>query len=78
VVDDLVVDHCGKGDTAIVVSHDISRLARICDRFILMQEGRVRLMGTPAEVLTEEHLSEAFGAIVAVTGEGDSLTVHIP
>jgi iron complex transport system ATP-binding protein len=78
VVDDLVVEHCGRGDTAIVVSHDISRLARICDQFILMREGRVHLMGTPAEVLTEQHLSEAFGATVAVTGEGDALTVHIP
>ncbi len=78
VVDDLVVEHCGRGDTAIVVSHDISRLARFCTQFILVREGRVHRMGTAAEVLTEADLSEAFGASVAVTGEGDSLTVHIP
>ena len=78
VVDDLVVEHCGRGDTAIVVSHDISRLARFCTQFVLVCEGRVHRMGTPADVLTEEHLSAAFGATVAVTGEGDSLTVHIP
>ena len=78
VVDDLVVEHRARGETAVVVSHDINRLVRICDQFILMHEGRVRLMGPSAQVLTEEHLSVAFGATVSVTGEGDALSVHIP
>ncbi len=78
VVDDLVVEHARRGHTAVVVSHDLSRLARVCDRFILMHAGRVYALGTPDEVLTDEVLSAAFEARVAVTGEGDSLTIHVP
>ena len=78
VVDDLVVDHARRGHTAIIVSHDLSRLARVCDQFILMRAGSRAGYGRADEVLTEEQLSEAFGATVAVTGEGDALTVHVP
>jgi iron complex transport system ATP-binding protein len=78
VVDDLVIDHARRGHTAVIVSHDLSRLARVCDRFILMRAGRVHAIGTPEDVLTEDALSAAFGTTVAVTGEGDALTIHIP
>jgi iron complex transport system ATP-binding protein len=78
VVDDLVVDHAHRGHTAIIVSHDLSRLARVCDQFILMRAGHVQAIGSPDHVLTDEQLSQAFGAMVAVTGEGDALTIHVP
>jgi len=78
VLDDLVVAHARAGGTAIVVSHDVNRLTRVCDRFIVMSGGRVHSEGTAAEVLIAETLSDAFGATVVVGGSGDSLTVHLP
>ena len=77
IVDDLVVTHARRGGTAVVVSHDVSRLARVCDQIVLMSRGRVHAVGTPSEVLTEQRLSEAFGVPVAVDRDGDHLSVHI-
>lgn len=78
VLDDLVVAHARTGGTAIVVSHDVNRLSRVCDRFIVMSEGRVHAEGTAAQVLTASILTAAFGASVVVDGSGDALAVHLP
>jgi iron complex transport system ATP-binding protein len=77
-VDDLVVSHARHGRTAVVVSHDITRMSHICDRVILMHTGRIHAMGTRDEVLTPALLSEAFETEVRVTGEGDGLTIRVP
>ncbi len=78
VLDDLVGAHARSGGTAIVVSHDVNRLGRICDRFIVMRAGRIHAEGRGDAVLTEAVLSEAFDARVIVDGSGDSRTVHLP
>lgn len=78
VVDDLVRQHAAGGGTAVVVSHDVSRLSRISDRVIALREGLVHADGAVAEVVTEPVLSGAFGARVVVTGSGADLAVHLP
>ena len=78
VLDDLVAAHARSGRTAIVVSHDVNRLARVCDRFIVMRGGHVHAEGTAVEVLTAPTLSAAFDAPVMVDGSGDALRVHLP
>jgi ABC-type polysaccharide/polyol phosphate transport system ATPase subunit len=40
----------GRGQTAIVVSHDRHILEALCDRLALLDAGRLVLVGTPAEV----------------------------
>ncbi|MDO8308290.1 MAG: ATP-binding cassette domain-containing protein [Actinomycetota bacterium] len=78
VIDDLVLDHSRRGDTTIVVSHDVDRMARVCDRFVLMREGRVHAAGPPDEVLRPGLLSETFGAQVVVERTGGHVSVHLP
>ena len=73
-----VVAHARTGGTAIVVSHDVNRLSRVRDRFIVMSEGRIHAEGTAAQVLTASILTAALGASVVVDGSGDALAVHLP
>lgn len=40
--------------------HDLSLAARYCDRLCLIHEGQLLALGTPAEVLTRQHLQQAF------------------
>lgn len=40
--------------------HDLSLAARYCDRLCLLHEGRLLALGTPAQVLTRQHLQQAF------------------
>ena len=56
-----------EGRTVIVVLHDLNLASLYCPRLVLLAEGRVRGEGTAAEVLTEERLSDVYGARVVVT-----------
>ena len=54
-------------ERAVVLAlHDLSLAARYCDRLCLLDQGQVRALGTPAEVLTESHLSAVFRVSVHV------------
>lgn len=78
VLDGLVAAHASGGGTAIIVSHDVNRLGRICDRFIVMRAGRIHAEGSADDVLTEEVLTAAFDARVLVDGAGKDRVVHLP
>ena len=56
----------GTGCTAIAAIHDLHLAARYCDRLALMSGGRIVAEGTPAEVLTPEHLESVFGVRTVV------------
>jgi iron complex transport system ATP-binding protein len=45
----------------IGVVHDLNLAARFADQIVLMNQGRVVAAGTPAEVLTADHIREVFG-----------------
>jgi iron complex transport system ATP-binding protein len=50
------------GDLVVVgVVHDLNLAARFGDHVVVMHEGRVLADGTPASVLTPEHIETAFG-----------------
>ena len=55
-----------KGLLVIMVIHDLNLAARYCDRLILLNGRTVQAAGTPAEVLTREHIRNAFKADVLV------------
>lgn len=57
------------GRTIIAVLHDLTLAARHCDRLILLDNGKVKADGTPAEVLTPQNLRETY-RIEAKIGEG--------
>lgn len=55
-----------RGVTILLVSHDLNLAAELCDRLLLLHEGRVARVGTPAEVLEAPLLEHVFGCRVVV------------
>ncbi len=55
-----------RGMAALAVLHDINLAASYCDRLFLLHDGQLVAHGTPAEVLTEEHIHAAYGTRVWV------------
>ncbi|HUL62899.1 MAG TPA: ABC transporter ATP-binding protein, partial [Methanocella sp.] len=55
-----------RGLLVVLVIHDLNLAARYCDRLILLNDHTVQVAGTPAEVLTREHIRRAFRADVLV------------
>ena len=49
-----------------VVLHDLNQAAALADRVALLSAGQVVACGHPNDVLTVEHLSEAYGVPVTV------------
>ncbi len=54
------------GRTVIAVLHDLNLAAAFADRIVLLVGGRVLADGPPAEVITAEHVAEAFGTPVRI------------
>jgi len=49
-----------------VVLHDLNQAAAVADRIALLDQGRVRATGTPAEVLRADALTETYGIPIEV------------
>ena len=47
----------------LAVVHDMNLAAQFADRVWLVDKGKIRASGTPAEVLTEAHIANAFGGL---------------
>ncbi|MDO5742894.1 MAG: heme ABC transporter ATP-binding protein [Micrococcaceae bacterium] len=62
----LTQQRAAAGATAVVVLHDLSLAAAYADRIVLMQDGRIRSVGTPREVLQPEILEDVYRHPVAV------------
>ncbi|QEO08952.1 heme ABC transporter ATP-binding protein [Protaetiibacter larvae] len=55
-----------EGRAVVVVLHDLSLAGAYADRVALLEDGRLRAIGTPVEVLTEELVSEVYRTPVEV------------
>jgi len=55
-----------QGVTILVVFHDLNLAAQYCDYLVALTEGTVFAIGTPAEVLTDEHVRAIYQAAVIV------------
>jgi iron complex transport system ATP-binding protein len=58
-----------------VVLHDLNQAAAVADRVVLLDGGRVRAAGTPADVLTAAALTETYGIGIEVAP--DPVTGHL-
>ncbi|MDD9207429.1 ABC transporter ATP-binding protein [Georgenia sp. 10Sc9-8] len=59
---DLLVDlNAERGTTVVMVLHDLNLAARYADHLVAMRAGAVVAAGSPAQVLTPQHLQEVFG-----------------
>ena len=55
------------GLTVVMTMHDLNQAALYADRLALLSEGAMVATGTPAEVLTAENLTHAYGLPVQVS-----------
>lgn len=55
-----------RGTSVLLVSHDLTLAAQLCDRLVLLAEGRIARLGPPASVLEESLLRAVYGCSVAV------------
>jgi len=66
-IDDVIHEELSHGCTIILTTHDLPA-AQVADHVVLMS-GRVVASGPPDEVLTEQHLREAYGpSLIHVEG----------
>ena len=54
------------GITVICAMHDLNLAARYCDMLILLNNGRIRAIGKPEDVLTRDNIRETFGVEVLI------------
>jgi iron-chelate-transporting ATPase len=67
---DLIRDLADDHGTAVgVVLHDLDQAAAVADRAVLLHDGRVKAAGSPAEVLTAENLTAAYGIDIRVDAD---------
>ncbi len=66
-----------RGVGALVVMHDLTLAARFADRLLLLSGGRTLALGPWREVLTPEHLRQAYG-VHARVAEVDGLPFIAP
>ena len=61
-----------RGTTIVLVSHDLNLAGALCDRLLLLADGRMARLGTPEDVLDETLLTTIYGCSVSV--ERNALT----
>ena len=52
-----------EGKALIIVLHDLQMAKELCDRVLLLHEGKVLSVGTPEDVLRQENLAQAYPSI---------------
>lgn len=48
-------------ETSVIASHDLELVLEVCDRVILMDQGRIVADGKPRQIMGDGHLMEAHG-----------------
>ncbi len=64
---ELIKDFTAKGNTAIVVIHDLNLAAQFADKILLLEKGKKVCYDTPKKVLTQEILSKVYNFPCIVT-----------
>ena len=65
------------GRGVVVVLHDLALAARFCDRLVLLAGGGILVEGAPSKVLSDEHVTAAYG-IEVVRGERGGVPYLLP
>jgi iron complex transport system ATP-binding protein len=63
---DVMADYAARGGGVVAVMHDLNLTAIYADRVAMLSQGRIVAHGTPAEVLTDETLTRAYGCALRV------------
>lgn len=60
------------GTTVVMVLHDLNLAARYADELVVVADGRLHAAGSPADVITEDVLAEAFGLDARVIADPET------
>jgi iron complex transport system ATP-binding protein len=63
--------------TVLSAMHDLTLAAQYADRLVLLSRGRLVAAGSPAEIATEAHMAEHYGADVRIV-DADGTVAVIP
>jgi manganese transport system ATP-binding protein len=74
-IDDVIHEEQSHGCTIVLTTHDLTA-AQVAD-YVLLMSGRVVASGPPGDVLTEEHLRDAYGPNL-IHAEGTRLFLDDP
>ncbi|NDV21726.1 ABC transporter ATP-binding protein [Desulfovibrio sp. JC022] len=72
---DLLKNMNRHGATIVCVIHDLNLAALYFDRLVFLSQGRVMLDGSPADVITEENISNVYETSVAIV---EHPSLHVP
>lgn len=64
---DLIKSFTAKGNTAIVVIHDLNLAAQFADKILLLEKGKKVIYDTPQNVLTQEIITKVYNFPCIVT-----------
>ena len=67
-----------KGLTLIYVSHDIKVLSKICERIIVLKDGKFIKKGSPYEVINEQNIKDVYNLDCKVLYNEDNKPYIIP
>jgi heme transport system ATP-binding protein len=68
----------GLGRAVLVVLHDLNLAAAMADKLVLLVGGRVAVAGSARDVLTDQHLSSAYGCEVRTNAAPTNLPFVLP
>ncbi len=74
----VVRERVRQGCSALVISHDLNLAARVCDRLVVLSDGRVVASGPPTEVLTPALLARVYGIEAEVLAVSDGTRIVVP
>ena len=77
VVEILRTHHQTRGGTTVLISHDLNLAAELCDRLVLLAQGRLWACGRPEEVMTDTVLEAAYGCPVEVEHDPKTGRPHL-
>jgi iron complex transport system ATP-binding protein len=65
------------GLTIVVATHDLNLAAHVCDRLVLLREGRVFVSGETRQVLTPDLIRAVYGVTVDISPRGPSGRLNV-
>lgn len=75
----IVRERANEGAAVLMAIHDLTLAAQTTDRIALMHQGSIMVVGSPSDVLTQQHIKQAFNLDVVVGRHQDtSLTYVLP